>query len=227
MDLKQLESQLVSTFEDMRLSKAESYDLKEISSNVSAEQCRFLKNKSFDLARDAIQADLASSPVVLSWLEKTIKALDHGLLQNERSHSVHFSPGTDCRIKLLELMSNAKSEISICVFTISDNQLSDEILSAHQRGIKVRVITDDDKSGDRGSDIDYLIGKGVDIRMDDSPSHMHHKFMVVDKSFLANGSFNWTNSATKYNQENILVTDEPQLVLDFQHKFEQIWQMFE
>jgi phosphatidylserine/phosphatidylglycerophosphate/cardiolipin synthase-like enzyme len=38
------------------------------------------------------------------------------------------------------------------------------------------------------------------------------QFAVVDGKLLMNGSFNWTRQAVLYNQENIVITDNPQLV---------------
>jgi mitochondrial cardiolipin hydrolase len=88
------------------------------------------------------------------------------------------------------------------------------------------LITDNDKAQDQGSDIFRLMDHGVEVRMDNSAYHMHHKFAVVDKRVLVNGSFNWTRSATDYNQENILVTDEPKLVTAYLTEFESLWHEF-
>ena len=225
-DLKKMELELIKTFEDMRLSKSESYDLKMLSQEISGDQRRFLKNKAFNIFRDDISKDVEDIQLKVSWLEKVIKALDYGYIEDEATHSSHFSPGIECKQKLLELILRARSQLDICVFTISDNDLTDAIVAVHKKGINVRVITDNDKSEDRGSDIDYLMEKNVDVRMDTSPNHMHHKYMVVDQAILANGSFNWTRSASKYNQENILVTTEKTLVRDFQNKFESLWGEF-
>ncbi|MCE3254496.1 MAG: hypothetical protein K0Q67_3516, partial [Cellvibrio sp.] len=79
---------------------------------------------------------------------------------------------------------------------------------------------------DLGSDIARLVGQGIDVRMDNTENHMHHKFAIVDKSILVNGSFNWTRSATDYNQENILVTNEPKLVAAYSGEFESLWNAF-
>jgi phosphatidylserine/phosphatidylglycerophosphate/cardiolipin synthase-like enzyme len=53
-----------------------------------------------------------------------------------------FSPGPDCRKMILSEISNSDETLDICVFTISDNQIKDAIISAHHRGIQVRVISD-------------------------------------------------------------------------------------
>jgi cardiolipin hydrolase len=52
---------------------------------------------------------------------------------------------------------------------------------------------------------------------------MHHKFAVVDGRRLITGSLNWTLTAIQSNKENILVTEEPDLVLPFITEFQRLW----
>ena len=47
-----------------------------------------------------------------------------------------------------------------------------------------------------------------------------------DGRLLANGSFNWTRSATHNNDENLVVTDDANLVRVFGLQFEKLWQQF-
>ena len=89
------------------------------------------------------------------------------------------------------------------------------------------MVSDDDKQHDSGSDIARLRAGGVAVRLDDSPYHMHHKFALVDGRLLANGSFNWTRSATEKNDENLVVTDDANLVRVFGLQFEKLWQQFD
>ena len=124
-------------------------------------------------------------------------------------------------------METALSELLICVFTISDDRLSDAIMSAHRSGLTVRVISDNDKMHDRGSDVERLYQAGVDVRIDRSPEHMHHKFMVIDGRTVMTGSYNWTRSAETRNEENIIAVDDPQLAARFSEEFERIWKLSE
>jgi phosphatidylserine/phosphatidylglycerophosphate/cardiolipin synthase-like enzyme len=55
---------------------------------------------------------------------------------------------------------------------------------------------------------------------------MHNKFAVIDGRLLINGSFNWTRQACLYNQENVIVTDNPQLVRLFAAQFEALWRRY-
>jgi len=138
-------------------------------------------------------------------------------------NQVYFSPGPDCRIAIEQAMETALDELLICVFTISDDRLSDAIQRAHRNGLTVRVLSDNDKMDDRGNDIERLAASGVDVRIDRSPEHMHHKFMVVDGQTILTGSYNWTRSAETRNEENLVVLDDPFLAGRFAEEFERIW----
>jgi phosphatidylserine/phosphatidylglycerophosphate/cardiolipin synthase-like enzyme len=113
------------------------------------------------------------------------------------------------------------------VFTITDDELTDAVLDAHRRGVKVRVITDNDKANDLGSDVDRLARAGVPVRMDRTEHHMHHKFAVFDGHTVATGSYNWTRSAATHNRENVAVTNDPKLVRAYAEGFDGLWRAFE
>lgn len=56
-------------------------------------------------------------------------------------------------------------------------------------------------------------------------SLMHNKFFIFeqnlhDQTLLVTGSFNCTYSAQKYNQENIVILDLPQLIQKYRHQFD-------
>ncbi len=137
--------------------------------------------------------------------------------------SAFFSPGTACRDAIIHQLNTADANLKICVFTISDDLITDAIIKAKKRGINILILTDNDKLYDLGSDINRLAGEGIDIKVDNTSNHMHHKFMLVDDRILVNGSYNWTRSAAKYNQENIIVTADRTLMNMFQKEFDKLW----
>ena len=67
------------------------------------------------------------------------------------------------------------------MFTITNNQLRNAVVRAFDRGVTVRVISDDECMKQPGSDVQYLANKGVNVKIDRNPeAHMHNKFMVID-----------------------------------------------
>jgi cardiolipin hydrolase len=111
----------------------------------------------------------------------------------------------------------------LCVFTLSDDRIAHEVIAAHARGVNLRFVTDNDKEFDAGSDVARLRTAGVPIRVDRTDAHMHHKFALFDGLWLLNGSYNWTRSACDHNEENLVVTNQPQLVRQFQQQFDMLW----
>jgi phosphatidylserine/phosphatidylglycerophosphate/cardiolipin synthase-like enzyme len=55
---------------------------------------------------------------------------------------------------------------------------------------------------------------------------MHHKFAVFDRRSVLTGSYNWTRSAFRANQENTILTEDPTLVRLFEGEFERLWRRF-
>ena len=116
--------------------------------------------------------------------------------------------------------------MDICVFTITDNQLTREIIASHSRGLKIRVITDDETSLDLGSDIRRLQEAGIPVLFDDDKQHMHNKFSIFDGKTVCTGSYNWTRKAATHNIENILVAHDPAICKAFTGEFESLWESF-
>ncbi|MGI9287285.1 MAG: phospholipase D-like domain-containing protein [Pseudomonadales bacterium] len=226
VDFDDLQALLLKTLEDFKLDQQEKHTLRELVKELPDEQTRYLRNTAFDLVRPAVSGGGEEAIHALQWLERVVKLTTAGAGTAVIRPSVHFSPGDDCRRKIVDLLHNAKQSIAICVFTISDDRISEQILNAHKRTLDVRIITDNDKANDKGSDVDRLRQQGVAVRKDRSSNHMHHKFAVIDRRFLINGSFNWTRSASDRNEENILVMAQPQAVQEFQAKFEELWNTY-
>ncbi|QBH95860.1 nuclease [Limnobaculum zhutongyuii] len=226
MDNKELEHYLESTLADLTLSQGERVKLRELSQVLDTEQSGFMRNRAFDLVRAQLNTAPENLQPVLKWLEMVIKTIDIANQRKKVTSSACFSPGDACRKKICEILAQTTSNVDICVFTIADDIITESILAAHQRQVQIRIITDNEKSEDDGSDIEYLQRKGISIVMDNSPYHMHHKFSIFDNRYLLNGSFNWTRSASQYNYENILITDSPTLLAFYQQEFNRLWQRF-
>jgi len=223
MDFKRLEQLLLDSIEDERLDAAEKRQLRFAAADFSQAERGFIRNRAFDLVRQGLEAEPELAQKYMTWLQqviKTIRPADSGLNLPSRAY---FSPGHECRDALIDLCQRAKQSIDVCVFTITDNRLSAALLAAHKRDVAVRIISDDDKSGDLGSDVHELKAQGLAVKLDTSPFHMHHKFALFDQRVLVNGSFNWTRSASDKNQENIMLLSDAGLIAQCAEKFEQLW----
>ncbi|HEY3371674.1 MAG TPA: phospholipase D-like domain-containing protein, partial [Prolixibacteraceae bacterium] len=161
-----------------------------------------------------------NGPQAIFWLQNCFELIDKYMFQ---IHKVYFSPGTDILESISALLSQATTSLDLCIFTITDERLASDLLECLRRGIKLRIITDNDKMYDNGSAIQDLKNAGVPIKIDHSRYHMHHKFGVIDSRIIFTGSFNWTYTATSHNQENMLVTTNFDIVKQYKDQFELLW----
>lgn len=141
-------------------------------------------------------------------------------------YKAYFSPGEECLNAIVNNLKKAQKEVKICVFTISDNRISGVLEELFSKGIDVKIITDNKKIFDRGSDIFFLHKNGIPVKIDKTEAHMHHKFAVIDKEICILGSYNWTVSAQQENYEDIIVTDQRDITKDFLNEFENLWTKF-
>lgn len=139
---------------------------------------------------------------------------------------VRFSPGDGCLEAIQACFRAAERSADVCVFTITDDRIRQVMEAAHRRGVRVRVISDNDKAQDEGSDIEALGRAGIACRLDRTEAHMHHKFAVFDEARLLTGSYNWTRSAARFNHENVMVLDDPSLAATFSAEFARLWAGF-
>jgi phosphatidylserine/phosphatidylglycerophosphate/cardiolipin synthase-like enzyme len=166
---------------------------------------------------------------VLDWLEGVEKLLAHRASSSRdeapAEAGAFFTPGDSGPRAIAGLFGRTRKSAEICVFTITDDRITSAILDAHRRGVALRIITDDEKAHDPGSDIRRLREAGIPLHTDQNPNHMHHKFAIFDHTALLTGSYNWTRGAAEHNFENFLITADPRLVSAFLREFDRLWDL--
>jgi mitochondrial cardiolipin hydrolase len=224
MNTQELDQALRATLEDGRISRGERQALSEVLQEAPLDAARLaqLRARAFMLARERTTEPRALE--ALSWVEDLLRLLAHlEAPATSGTSRAYFSPGEACLAAILGELGRARNSADVCVFTITDDRIAHAILQAHARKVRVRIITDNDKQYDGGSDIERLRGAGIALKIDETEHHMHHKFAVLDGTTLLNGSYNWTRSASAFNEENLIVTSEPGLVQTFAGHFGRMW----
>ncbi|WP_426493545.1 phospholipase D-like domain-containing protein [Hymenobacter sp. 102] len=221
--------QFRQAFADVNLSPTEARQLREQLTEFQQQHGNVdqLRHQLFELARERFNT--FKDKAVIEWLEAASALLPapapSGASANSRAGSaqVYFSPNDECVAAIRQFLIGAQHTLDLCVFTVADDRLTDAILIAHQRGVRVRLLTDDEKLFDRGSDVRQLRDAGVPVRTDQSANHMHHKFALADNRAVLTGSYNWTRSAAEFNLENFLISADPFIVDQYAAEFSRLW----
>jgi cardiolipin hydrolase len=218
---------LEQTLDDGRLSHSERQALKERirEAGLDDRHRAVLRSRAFELARGKMSA--GASADLVTWLEEVNKLLlPFAGESGEPFVEAHFSPGEACARRIMGLLRGARKAADLCVYTITDDRITGEVLAAHRRGVAVRVVTDDEKAHDVGSDVLQMAKCGIPVLVDDSPYFMHHKFAIFDAEVVLTGSYNWTRGAADNNEENLILSNDRRLLTAFKGEFERLWVRF-
>ncbi|MDJ0839470.1 MAG: phospholipase D-like domain-containing protein [Acidobacteriota bacterium] len=220
---ERIEELLRETLGRVKFSRAEKQTYSRLLNEIGDDRRMLsaMRETAFDMVREHIQD--GKDRALLNWLEDVVKMTSgRSTLPQQSGTRAFFGPG--CRDTIVQLLKTAERSLDICVFTITDNRLSREIVAAAARGVAVRIISDDDKAEDIGSDVADFARQGIPVRVDETHHHMHHKFTLVDGEKVLTGSYNWTRSASDFNDENMVVISDMPTVRAFEEEFAKLWE---
>ncbi len=132
------------------------------------------------------------------------------------------------------LFGSAEATFETEYVYIGDNQITeygdiewkyDALITAKDRGAKIRVITDRLQSKGKYSLVSKLIDAGIAVKTNVKHKIMHHKFAIFDGKNIENGSYNWTESASKSNAENCTFFQQSSNKV-FTNQFNYLWNLY-
>lgn len=135
---------------------------------------------------------------------------------------VCFSPEEPCDVKLIKLVQTAQKSIDVAIFDINLDKLVHELLVASKR-VSVRILVDSRQAKTEHSLVPLLIKAGAQVRFGRQRGVMHNKFLIVDDRIVETGSFNYTNHASRANNENQVYLAHPSIVARYMKRFNEIW----
>jgi phosphatidylserine/phosphatidylglycerophosphate/cardiolipin synthase-like enzyme len=136
-----------------------------------------------------------------------------------------FGPEDGIATRLLSLVEGAQESIRFLAFSFTDDRLGEAVKQQAKADRLVQGVFED-----RGSDTVYseygMMRRArppLDVVTDGNPYIMHQKVFIVDEETVALGSYNFTESADKSNDENLLIVHDPDVAAQFLEEFERIY----
>lgn len=138
---------------------------------------------------------------------------------------VRWSPGGGCADLLVRAIDGAHRMVDAAIYSVNHPAITSALITAHRRGVKVRVIADRSESGVKtsGTKALGLAHVPLQIRRGSGGGIMHVKLLVVDGATAFAGSYNWTTRAETANDEVLLTVREPAAVRALASGFERLW----
>lgn len=132
---------------------------------------------------------------------------------------VYFCPEDDCEDRLLAELKKAKSTIRFMTFSFTSKVIADELISKSRSGVSVIGVYEK-RLASSYSTFNRLKDERVAVYVDVNKYSMHHKVFIVDNKTVITGSYNPTQNGNRYNDENMLVINNPDIAVRFLEEFE-------
>ncbi|MFH1392027.1 MAG: phospholipase D-like domain-containing protein [Candidatus Diapherotrites archaeon] len=140
----------------------------------------------------------------------------------KQQNQAFFCPKEDCEERIIIAINNAETSIDAAIYSFTSEKIASSLISANNKGVRPRVITDYLQSASKNSKDEFL-ENDLKIRIMPSGKTMHNKFMIIDNKLVVTGSYNWTNNANTKNFENIVFIFDHELADEYQKEFFELW----
>ncbi len=140
---------------------------------------------------------------------------------------VYFSPEDHVEEHLLPVLENARQSIYFLAFTFTDDDLAHALVDRYRHGVEVEGVIEKRNIDNSGSDYEAMRRAGINVLPDGNPYVMHHKVMIIDEKIVVTGSYNFSSSASRSNDENLLIIHSPELAAKYLEEFRKIQQQAE
>ncbi|XP_014248315.1 mitochondrial cardiolipin hydrolase-like [Cimex lectularius] len=124
---------------------------------------------------------------------------------------------------IMDCLESCRQSLDVCIHLLTSMEIATCIINAQKRGVKVRVICDNEMSTNKGSQVRTISEAGVAVRIPLLNYHMHSKIAIIDKWKVMTGSVNWTVQGMYGNWDNLVVTSQKDIVKNAMDTFELIW----
>ena len=127
---------------------------------------------------------------------------------NLSDHTIYTTPNTDLIKKIVERIDNAKTQVLIEVYILSEKEIKSALKRAKARWVKVEIILENELYG---SDVlsnnsrRELMWSGIEVIAPDHEqfTFTHSKFMIIDDIYIIS-SWNFAYSSFKDNKEFLI-----------------------
>jgi phosphatidylserine/phosphatidylglycerophosphate/cardiolipin synthase-like enzyme len=142
--------------------------------------------------------------------------------------SVCFAPNENCEQQAVDFLHSSTSSLDVAMFQMNLDSATEALMQLAQKNIRVRLLLDKSMTHLGRSSAKALIkfakqSTTLEVRYGVQQGRMHNKFAVVDGTRVSTGSFNYTDTASHENRENLLVIDQPKLATLYENEFEMLW----
>jgi len=138
---------------------------------------------------------------------------------------VLFSPRGSIKNAIIKNIISSTDTIDVTAFTFTAGDIAEALYQAKERGVDVRVVIDQSQDAKNYPVLEFLKDEGFNLQFlkGNIGGSMNNAFAIFDDKLLVTGSYTWTEYAEKFNYENAIFIDEPDVVDKYKREFELLY----
>lgn len=136
-----------------------------------------------------------------------------------------FSPDDKPARRIAELLRAATSSIYFMAYSFTADELGTILIDKARNGVTVAGVMEEEqiKSNQGSTEFDPFTQARMDVYADGNLGLMHHKVFIIDQQIVILGSYNFSLSAEKRNDENLLIIFDPNLAAQYLAEFQRVY----
>lgn len=135
-----------------------------------------------------------------------------------------FSPqDSPIRERVRPLVKDARERIDVGIFYLTHKHLAGDLIDAHLRGVKVRVILDATAAVNGYTKHELLRAVGIPVKVENWGGKMHMKTAMIDGHTVITGSMNFTTAGEDGNDENVVIIHSDEMAAQYGEFFDARW----
>ncbi|GAA0488990.1 phospholipase D-like domain-containing protein [Salinibacillus aidingensis] len=125
---------------------------------------------------------------------------------------------------LLDTINKAEETLDIAMYNFEDTDIAEAILEAKDRGVTVRLFTDEDKAktDNNAAILDAFTKNGIEAKVN-TAQKMHLKMVIIDNEQVVTGSYNFTEESAYENQEQLLTLINEEISRQWTDIYDELW----
>lgn len=133
-----------------------------------------------------------------------------------------FAPEDGVQKAIIEAVEKAEATIDFMAFSFTSKEIAEAMAKRAKAGVAIRGVFEKRGAGSKYARDDFLAERGATIYLDDNAYTMHHKTIIIDEAVVVTGSYNFSASAEKQNDENVLIIHSDELAQKYTREFEEL-----
>ncbi len=147
--------------------------------------------------------------------------IDNKNITNITEIEAHFAPDIYITDQIIEEIQQSKKNIYFMAFSFTKDEISMAMINRFRRGVHVEGVFEEWQTRDY-SEFSRLKNSDINVIMDNNKYNVHHKVIIIDEETVITGSANFSNSAAKRNDENILIIKDKNIARAYMEEYQRV-----